>query len=132
MRRVSKKRQKRLSEVKVFRENLRFEIKWCERCGRLGVVLHEISRGPDRARSLDQRCAILGVCDPGCHQVVERWPRAKQLALLYMRRPYDFDLPRYHAIIGRITPDQEEVLEWVEPLMEELSQCAWKRRKLSN
>lgn len=120
MRRVSKKRAKRLSEVKVFREQLRLEIGRCELCRRSRVVLHEISRGPDRSRSLDKRCCILGLCDPGCHQVVERWPRAKQLALLYLRRPYDFNLPLYHATIARVAPDMSEVLDWVEILMEEL------------
>lgn len=120
MRRVSKKRARRLSEVEGFRAALRMEIGRCERCGKRQVILHEIARGCDRQRSLDKRYAILGLCDPGCHQVVGDWPRAKQLALLLIRRPYDFDLPSYQALISRKHPDIDEVLLWVDILQGEL------------
>lgn len=120
MRRVSKKRQILISKVKPFRDQFRMELGRCEYCGSRRLVLHEIARGCDRARALDKRYAILGLCDPGCHQLVGGWPRAKQLALLYIRRPYDWDLPAYHALIARKSPDLSEVLDWVEILMKEL------------
>ena len=120
MRRVSKKRRALLSKINPWREQFKLELGRCEYCGKRRLVLHEIARGCDRSRALDKRYALLGLCDPGCHQRVGDWPRAKQLALLYMRRPYDFDLPSYHALIARKTPDLSEVLDWVEVLMEEL------------
>jgi hypothetical protein len=122
MRRVSKKRRKLLAEVGPIREQLRLELgaRGCERCGKTQGVLHEISRGPDRSRSLTIRGCLLFLCDPGCHQTVGAWPRAKQLALVLLRRPAHFDLPNYWAIIHRRTPDLEEVLAWVPILKQEL------------
>jgi hypothetical protein len=121
MKRVSSRRRKRISEVAPFREAFKLEGP-CERCGgRRHLIIHEIARGCDRSKALDKRYAILRLCDPGCHQIVGAWPRSKQLCLMYCKRPYDFDLPKYHALIARRHPDLAEVLEWVEPLMEELT-----------
>ena len=61
------------------------------------------------------------VCDPGCHERIGNgWPKAKQLALLRLRRPADFDLETYnHWAVARVTED--DVAEWTEKVKEELA-----------
>ena len=120
MRRVSPKRQRLLKIVGPIREAIRRELQLCEYCRKRSPILHEISRGGTRKASLDKRFAILGLCHPACHELVGGWCRAKQLALLLIRRPQDFDLKAYWELIRRRTPDIEEVLEWRDKLMEEL------------
>lgn len=121
MRRMSKKRRARLKEVAQFRQDFRAELGKCEWCQKKKPILHEIARGTaDRKKALDARYAILGLCDPGCHQIVGEWPRAKQLALLLLRRPKDFDLPAFHAMCDRNWPQIEDVLSWAEQLQGEL------------
>ena len=120
MRRVSLKRQKLLRKVGPIRDAFRVELAICERCLRRSPILHEIARGCTRSQSLTARFAILGLCDPGCHQIVGEWPRARQLALVRLRRPNDFDLEAYWELIRRRSPDLDEVMFWVEKLKEEL------------
>lgn len=120
MKRISPKRRKRISEVAPFREAFKLEVGCCERCRkRRHLDVHEIARGCDRSKALDKRYALLVLCRE-CHDHMDHWSRAKQLCLLYIRRPYDFDLGRYHVLICRRTPEMGEVLAWVEHLMEEL------------
>lgn len=120
MRRFSLKRQKLNRQVEKFRAAFRAELKVCEWCQKKKPVLHEIARGTaDRKKAMDKRYAILGLCDPGCHQGVGLWPRAKQLALLALRRPHDFDLEAYWQLIRRRTPDQEEVDRYLQELCHE-------------
>lgn len=123
MRRVSLKRRKLLSEALPWREAYKLEIGKCECCGkRRGLIVHEIARGTaDRKKAMATRFATLVLCDPGCHQTVGSWSRAKQLCLLYVRRPYDFDLPKYHALIARVHPELGEVLDWIDTLLEEIA-----------
>lgn len=121
MKRVSSKRRKRISEVAPFRSAFKLEIGCCERCRkRRNLEIHEISRGnADRKKSLDKRYAILCLCRD-CHREMDHWSRAKQICLLYVRRPYDFDLNAFWILTCRRYPDLGEVMEWVEPLVEEL------------
>jgi hypothetical protein len=122
MRRFSPKRRKRISEVAPFREAFKLEVGRCELCGkRRGLVIHEIARGQaDRQKALDKRYAILVLCDPGCHQKMDRLSRAHQLCLLYCRRPYDFDLNAYQILTCRRYPDLGDVMDLVETVMEEM------------
>lgn len=83
----------------------------CERCGScVGLCVHEIARGiADRKKAQDKGYATLVLCDPGCHQIVGEWTRAAQLALLYLRRPGEYDLEAYYRIVARRWPSQEDV-----------------------
>lgn len=120
MRRVSKKRQKLMREVKPIRDALRTEVGCCEICGssRGTLDVHEIGRGQFREACLGERCALLVVCRR-CHDdelsSTKRWPEARQLALLLLRRKKDFDLTAYLQLTSpramrRIT--MEEVLSY--------------------
>ena len=122
MRRVSKKRQALMRDVKPIRDALRNEVGCCEICGNARGTLdvHEIGRGPVRERCLGERCALLVVCRT-CHDQklgnTAEWTEARQLALLASRRHQDFDLTRYLEVTSpnamrRI--EIEEVLEWLE------------------
>lgn len=123
MKRFSSRRRARLTEVAPFREAFKLEIGRCERCSkRRHLDVHEIARGIHRQAALDKRYALLCLCRT-CHDHVGVWGRAKQLAVLYVRRPYDFDLSAFHALTGRVFPDLGDVMEWVEPLMDELNEC---------
>lgn len=115
LRPISKKRAKRLAEVREFREAFRRRVHVCEGCCVKYwhcCAVHEIARGCDRQKALDKPYAILLLCDPGCHQTVGSWPRAKQLALLKLRRPADFDLAGYNALVGRQVSAEEVESYW--------------------
>ena len=119
IKRISNRRRKRLSEVAPFREAFKLEIGCCELCGkRRHLDIHEISRGADRSKSLDKRYAILCLCRT-CHDEMDNWSRAKQLCLLWIARPYDFSLDKYHILICRRHPDLGDVLAMVEEVAEE-------------
>lgn len=101
-------------------------IGFCELCNRnYSLACHEISSGTaSRRKSLMEPACILVLCNamhrhnrPSCHSVVGLWPRAKQLALLLIRRGGDYDLNRYHEIVAMNKPDQSEVDGWVEVLL---------------
>ncbi len=124
MRRFSLKRQKRNREVKQFRDDFRKEIKLCEHCQKRPVqAIHEIARGSHRQKALDKRYAILRLCDPGCHQEVGGWPICKQLALLALRRPNDYDLDAYWQLTSRRFPEFKDVL-WEYYLMRDKHHAA--------
>lgn len=112
MRRQSRKAAKRAAETRQFREQFIQEVGCCELCGYnpslpggyvRPLACHEIARGQARQRALDQRCAILVLCQE-CHMRrihgPEDWPEARQLALLRRSRPDDFDLSQYNLIVG--------------------------------
>jgi hypothetical protein len=111
MRRQSKKTATRERECREFRLALVEEVARCEICGhrpdptapgyiRWRLFCHEIARGPSRQKALDKRFAILVLC-PVCHDEVDGWPEAKQLAALKRSRPADLDLAAYNKLIGR-------------------------------
>ncbi len=127
MRSMSAKTRKRIAECRPFRLKIREEVGRCEMCGidpiqhRSGGCLsvHEICRGAHRLKALDKRYAVLVLCS-GCHNArihngPEKWPEARQLALLKRSRPQDMDLPAYNALVGygpnRITALDVETAE---------------------
>lgn len=121
MRRVSKKRMALNAAAKEWRDDFKAELKRCEWCQRRVLAIHEIARGAaDRKKAMTTRYATLGLCDPGCHQIVGAWPRAKQLALLLWRRPSDFSLERFWALTARRSPDISEVLAYLDQLKEQV------------
>lgn len=124
MRRVSSKRQRRNSEVKPVRDNLRKEVGKCELCGRFSSVLdvHEISRGVHRQKSLDKLFALLVVCR-SCHDDLgsaKQWPEARQLAILAEKRLKDWDLAAYLELTSPRAPKRIELEEVVAYMSENL------------
>lgn len=121
MRRMSKKAQKRYREAKPVRDQLRQDVGRCEVCYMFRSVLdvHEICRGPNRQKALDQRYALLLVCRL-CHEELgsaAEWPEAKQLALLANRRLYDWDLRAYLELTNPRAPKRiliEEVMAYMD------------------
>ncbi len=128
LRRQSKKHAARAAECRDMRKALVAEVGHCELCGhdprrvRPGAIAwaldaHEISRGPNRLKALDQRYCLLVVCRL-CHMErlssAAEWPEARQLSALKRSRPEDYNLAGYNGIVGRglnrIT--QEEVDAW--------------------
>ena len=109
-----------ISEAK----RLRAEIDRCEVCQqRPANALHEIPRAGVRSYIVGNPACILGLCDPGCHQLMDsqEWPKAKQVALLRLRRPHHFDLAAVNRwLIGRVTV--EEVREWERVIVEQRSE----------
>lgn len=92
----STKTAARIAASDAGRMALRARIKGCEYCGVPNFALHEIPRGGLRTYILDNPACILGLCDPGCHQLVARWEKPKQLALLWIVRQPDFNLTEYN------------------------------------
>jgi hypothetical protein len=91
------------------RRGLKARIQGCERCGKRAFVLHEIPRAGLRRYVAGLPSCVLGLCDPGCHQEVSGWPRAKQLALLLISRAHDYDLTEYNRwAVARVTPEDVE------------------------
>lgn len=117
MRTCSTKRAARLAEVRGPRLEFARSVGWCEGCCKPRkswrvCAVHEIARGPDRHKAQDKAYATLLLCDPGCHQTVGEWPRAKQLALLKLRRPRDYDLSAYNSLVGRQICEDEVDFWW--------------------
>lgn len=117
MRTCSTKLAARLDEVRGPRLAFAKRVGWCEGCCRPRrrwdrCAVHEVARGPDRSKAQDKAYATLLLCDPGCHQTVGEWPRAKQIALLKLRRPKDYDLDAYNALVGRQIGEDEVDYWW--------------------
>lgn len=128
MRSVSKKRRRRNDEVREWRRALVRRVGRCEICGYYPTYLqrtprrmdvHEICRGPNREKALDQACAVLCVCS-ACHDgpLASRaeWPEARQLAALKRSRPEDYSLAQYNALVAR-GPNRitdEDVARWMQ------------------
>lgn len=92
----------------------------CDICCADAAVIHEISRGIDREKSLLARYATLALCSP-CHDRVHQgMSRAEQLAWLKARRPGDFDLAAFWELTGRRFPSAREVWLAYRPLMDRL------------
>jgi len=125
-------RRKRETEARPFRQQLVADVGLCENCGcspsnRRGkmsqmteLAVHEIASGSHRQKALDKAYAVLVLCwecNSGPFQNRAEWPEARQLALLAMRRPQDFDLTAYLELTSpramrRI--EIHEVMEWLE------------------
>lgn len=118
--RTSKKSRAQKQAIQDWRDEFVRVVGMCELCNRnYSLFCHEISRGVNRQASLTVPACILVLCNAphgireSCHGEVGRWSPAKQLALLYLRRPGDYDLARYHEITKRNWPDQADVDGWI-------------------
>ena len=107
-------------QIDKWRESFVRTVGQCEWCNRnYSLHCHEISRGVNRQASLTEPGCILVLCNAphgirqSCHGEVGAWAPAKQLALLYLRRPGDFDLARYWEVTKRRWPDQVDVDGWI-------------------
>jgi len=64
---------------------------------------HEIARGKNRSKALGKPFATLIVCRL-CHEEelssAAKWPEARQLALLKLQAPEDYDLAAYNALVN--------------------------------
>jgi hypothetical protein len=121
LKRMSDKRKEMLAAAKEDRDDLRAKIKGCEFCEKRAFALHEIPRAGVRSYVIGLPSCVLGLCDPGCHQRIgDGWPKAKQLALLKIKRPESFDLDVYNRwAVARVT--DEDVAAWLEAVRYELA-----------
>ena len=121
MKRVSPKRRQRQAETDPWRDELIAEVNRCEYCGihRASLIVHEIARGPDREAALNQRYAVLVLCQ-WCHDSLHRMAgddqRALGLALIRRNRPWDFSLGSYWSLTGRQFPYSSDVTLWIKRL----------------
>lgn len=135
MRRVSIKRKRLVDQARPLREALIRKHGECMVCGRgpgnpyrdrpiqcSQLCVHEIANGRNRARALDKPYACLVVCwycNAGQLENKRLWPEARQLALLRLKSPGDYNLQAYNALVSPKSPKritQEEVDRWTEKL----------------
>lgn len=105
MRRYSLKRQKKEREAQPWRKQFREEIGKCDACQtteRLSIHEIGIARGANREKCLMETSCLLVLClaSPatgyeGCHDLWDKRTEEEQLALLFFRRPWHFDLEKY-------------------------------------
>lgn len=80
---------------------------------------HEIANGPCRQAALDRPHSLLVLCwFCNSHVVTNKavWPEPRQLCLLYVRAPEDFDLVQHNLLVRPQAPNRitmEEVLQWI-------------------
>ena len=133
MRRQSDKRRARMAEVRPIRQALIEKVGECELCGESPknpsrgrplelsqLCCHEIANGPHRNKALDKPYAILVLCwYCNGHEVTDKkkWPEAKQLALLGLSRPEDFDLQAFCELINPNAPNRVTYSEVIEEMM---------------
>jgi hypothetical protein len=117
---ISARRRRRMAEAKAVRVRLIGDAGKCEICGHgprrpwrdkplecSRLCCHEIAGGPDRERFLDLPFGLLILCWWCNSEVVEDkklWPRARQLALLKKRRPWDYDLILFNKTVNPRAP----------------------------
>lgn len=87
-------------------------------CGNNGCDVHEIARGPARAKAKLDRHAWLWLCR-SCHESMGSlavWPIARQMACKLLSDPEYFDLERICELRGRAVTDVQmyEVVEYLE------------------
>jgi len=112
MRRVSLKRQRENRAAKVVRDGLAADFPICMLCRRRdGTDTHEISRGAARGVSLGVRAALLRLCR-GCHDLVQTWPVATQLAVKGLRDAEYFDRVEVNRLRGRADDSITEREVW--------------------
>lgn len=122
MRHMSNLRRRRFNKANEFRKELIASAGKCEACGtRRNLCCHEIAGGPDRQKALDQAYALLVLCYP-CNQLMENrsiWPQARQLALLKVSRPEQYDLVAFNFLVNPRAPNRitaDEVVAYLEQL----------------
>lgn len=116
---MSRKRSELMREVAPIRTTLIDEVGKCEICGASPdrprrqpelsqLCCHEISNGPNRWKSLGKRYCLLVLCWH-CNQEVcnkKLWPEARQLSILKWRRPEDYSLVCYNAVVNERAPNR--------------------------
>lgn len=132
----SVKHRARAEEARDVRRDLVLEVGRCEICGhdptnhKAGNVAwrldcHEIANGPNRQKCLDKRFGLLVLCwlcnsEEATDKM--KWPEARQLALLRINRPDDYDLTAYNKLVNPRAPNaitQGEVDAALEAMKEE-------------
>lgn len=94
LKRKSRRRTARDAEVAEVRAEYRVDHPWCEVCRKVwSVDLHEICRGSRRAASLDKPELLLAVCRK-CHDEIQNWKHAKQLAVKKLSGCYSLEVYR--------------------------------------
>lgn len=121
MRRVSPKRARVMRRVTQLRREIVEERgPYCQVCGQFRPLhCHEIARGVDRKKALGARCAILtvcGRCNTGPLNDAAIWPKPRQLALLWLTAPLDYDLEQFNRIVSPARIFQADVDHWI-PLL---------------
>jgi len=92
------------------------------------VSAHEILNGPLRSKTLMEPCSLLILdftCNAGDFNRKQLWPMVRQIALLKIRRPQDFDLERFLWLRNPAADrfiTHEEVEEWIPSLLKSLSE----------
>ena len=134
MKSMSDKRRKREREAAPFRKALAKRVGECENCGRSPInrkgamtelaklAVHEIANGPHRQKALDKPYAVLVLCwgcNSGPFNDKGEWPEARQLALLAINRPMDFDLAAYLELTSPNAPRRIEIAEVLEYMPED-------------
>lgn len=86
------------------------------------LCCHEIACGPHRQKALDKPFALLVLCWLCNGYVVtdkKTWPEARQIGVLREKRPNDYDLKAYNALVGygpdRITEDDVDNVQKTVP-----------------
>jgi hypothetical protein len=108
-----------MKTAKKIRDSLIKRVGCCEICGTVArmhnpLCCHEIANGPCRSLALDKLFAMLVVCWRCNGELCDKasWPETRQLAVLRLRRPQDYDLAAYNQLVNPRAPDrirEEEV-----------------------
>lgn len=135
MRRWTDKRRARNDEARVIRQAMVDAATGCELCGcsplrpnrRLPIgmsqlCVHEIANGPLRNKAQDKPYATLVVCW-ACNAELNNkgrdgWPEPRQLAVLALSRPQDFDLRAYNELVNPRAPRRITLFEVYEEMVE--------------
>lgn len=112
---ASTKRRAINRKAAIIRREFCESIDYCDLCQRPGLCLvaHEIARAV-RVKQFTEPACQLALCN-GCHDVVHAetklWSKVRQLALLLLRRPLQYDLAKYNQLaIAKV--HQEDVDEF--------------------
>jgi hypothetical protein len=110
MRRTQKQRTDACDrEARKLRDELFHEIGYCELCGPRRLRIGDISWAMElhhiiRVLRPNERCAVLLLCW-SCHHLRihgnEKWPDARQLAVLYASRPKDLAVLSFNTLKRR-------------------------------
>lgn len=135
---VSTKARKRAAKSSGLRRKLVNESGECMACGHSSrnpipgmplqmskLACHEIYRGSSgRQLSLDKKFALLVLCWR-CNSIefddLVKWPQARQLCLLQVRRPDLYNLAKFNHLVNPRAPEritQAEVDAWLPSMLE--------------
>jgi excisionase family DNA binding protein len=135
MKQWTDKRRERNDEAKVIRQAMVDNADGCEICGcsparpnrsRLlqlsQLCVHEIANGPCRKKAQDKAYATLVVCWSCNGDLNDKseyaWPETRQLAVLALSRPQDFDLRAYNELVNPRAPRRITLFEVFEEMVE--------------